>query len=174
MLDSIVTRPYEIDRKEYLAAMWSLGLGRRLVISGILFLVVTVAEFFLLGVAVGAAFAAIAFTVLAAMVGLRYLWIKKQLYDSKNAGSFAMRTASFTDSTIHVSSVTGTETKTPWSSVIHAERRGAFSLLYVSEAQFIVVPDQAFQSNEERKEFLALVARYTVWKGKAPALDPGS
>jgi len=174
MLDSIVTRPYAIDRKEYLASMWALGLPRQLIRTAIVFAVLTIVEFLFWGAATALSFAALLFTIIVALLGVRYLLVRRQVYDSKNEGAFVSRTASFTDSIIHISAVSGTETKTPWSSIIRAERRGTFTLLFLSEVQFLAIPDRAFPSNEDRNEFFTLVARHTLLKGKAPALDAGS
>jgi len=167
----IQTRPYEVDRRAYVAVIW-----KRRFFAGLVPLLIIGAITDAL-IAIGANQATIVALVAATLLTIailyparRYFSARRMASSPKNRAMFSARTIFLSDVDIYTVHSDGGESRIPWTSIQFAERRKNFSLLFISTLLCLPIPDDAFLTEADRERFFALVSRHVKWKGKNPQL----
>ena len=149
---TIRTKSYTVDRKAYVRAMWTRGLPPRLAALGALILVYTGIALYFGGIwaAVGALGGGL--ILLPILVGLRFLLTRRVVFGRDMSTVFDdPRTMLFDYDGLMLRTQGGIESRVPWTKIQRIERRGGFTLLFMTKIQHYIVPDDAFASEGDRR-----------------------
>jgi hypothetical protein len=155
----------------YLSALWARGLGKICLGIAAFDLVVGISFSLVSNLQTGMVIIAIALACMPVQVGVRYLVARRNVLNPKNDQAYGKRTMRLDDHTVRLSAESGIESTLPWASILHAERRGQFSLLFIGTIQHFIVPDSAFSSQSDLDDFFRLVSNHTTWKGRGPQVQ---
>jgi hypothetical protein len=168
--DTITTKMFPIDQEAYARAMWTRTLGKRLLIVTVALLVYSLVAVGLTGNWTGTyivwAMTVIAWPIVAVSLFFR---VRYAIRHPKNEQNFQPRIMTFNSRGVTIETLNGTSSQVPWVQFIHAERRGGFTLLFLSTITHFIVPDDCFETGADRDGFFALVSQNGKWKGKPPA-----
>ena len=149
---TIRTKSYTVDRKAYVRALWTRGLSPRLAALGALILVFAGVAWYLGGFlsAVGALGGGL--IPLPILVGVRFLLIRRTVASrDMNTVFDDPRTMLFDYDGLMLRTQGGIESRVPWTKILKIERRGGFTLLFMTKLQHFIVPDDAFASEGDRR-----------------------
>ena len=149
---TIRTKSYTVDRKAYIRALWSRGLPPRLAAFGALFLVYAGIAWYFGGLwaAVGALVGGL--ILLPILVGVRFLLVRRTVSGrDMNTVFDDPRTVLFDYEGLMLRTQGGIESRIPWTKILKIERRGGFTLLFMTKLQHFIVPDDAFASEADRR-----------------------
>ena len=145
--------------------MWSRGLWRRLAIGSGLYGTMLV----ILGLTFGSpaveGVAPVMVAVLLLAVVVRYAIARRNVYGSSGRMVYDdARTIEFSVEGVYVLTEGGVESRVPWTHFEKAERRGFFTLLFMTKLQHFIVPDEAFATQGDRAAFEALLQGRSLTK----------
>ena len=153
---NIVTKSYTIDRNAYLALMFRRQLLKRFAAAcAILLALFTGVDYLLAHMFVPLWTLGRTAVLLVLLLGFRWILLRIRVFNRKNAKAFDLqRVYTINDFGVEAVVEGGAESKLPWSHFVSAERRAGITLLFTSPIIHLIVPDSAFQSQQDQQEFL--------------------
>ena len=149
---TIRTKSFTLDRDAYLKAIWGRGLRPRLIAVVIMILIYAGLAAWFGGVwaAVGAIVGGA--VVLPILLGIRYLVTRRKFRSRDLAVLFDdPRTMLFAYDGVMTRTQGGIESRVPWTQIKKIERRSGFMLLLITKDQFLVIPENAFATEGDRR-----------------------
>ena len=85
---------------------------------------------------------------------LRYVLARRNVYGKSGSRIYDdARTLQFSVEGFLVRTEGGVESRVPWTHIERVERRGPFTLLFMTKIQHFIVPDSAFATEPDRRTF---------------------